>query len=131
MVADKKSVQQEIADLEGTRRGLENQIRVTQTNMTNVEFVERSIAEHRARIEWHQKCIEQLEYGRDNGSQIVADAREKIARINKQVKRLRHRRDVERMLELQRSINEASELLTAEERQSLAALLTSGGDDDA
>jgi predicted nucleic acid-binding Zn-ribbon protein len=101
----KKELNKEVSDLEGMVNGFKNLIRVTRTNMTNQEFVERSLASHRQRIEFHQKMITQLEESLTNGDQIIADAQGSIQKLRRRIGKMKHQRDIERLLDLQRQID--------------------------
>jgi hypothetical protein len=105
----KTELNAEIKSLEGMISAYKSQIRVTKTNMENDEFFQRSKADHEAKIQWHLARIADLTSSRENGEQIISDAKIKIADLSKRVKLLTHRRDIERLLELQKSINELQE----------------------
>lgn len=99
-----KETQSQIQELEGLIRGHENEIRVAETNMGNARFVDDAIASHRERIEWHRRQIEQLEFGRDHGQEIIDTARAAIKRCRGQVKRLRFKHQIEKLRELEAEI---------------------------
>ena len=106
---EKKKIQEEIALLEGEVAGYHNLIRVTRSNISNQEFVQRSIADHEAKIQWHQKMIDDLKSSIESGPQIIADAQASLVKLRSRINRLKHKRDIDRVLELQRLMNQLQE----------------------
>lgn len=102
----KKDINDKIHELEGMISAYHNLIRTTRTNIANTEFVDKSIADHKAKIKWHQKMIDQLEHSRDNGDKIIEEAQVSLKNLRKKVNLLKHKRDIEKVVELQRKINE-------------------------
>jgi len=105
-MAGKKETADLIRDYEQCMNALRSEIRITQSNIENPSFVERSIADLRASIARQTKQLQDFEASMESGPERITALRGQIADIAKKVLYLRHRREIEKLLELQGKIND-------------------------
>jgi hypothetical protein len=95
-----------IADYRGMIQAYRSLIRVTETNMTNDAYFERTCDDHQRRIEWHQAQLAQLRHSREHGAEIIEDAKNKIADFGKKIRILSRREEIQRLLKMQERLAE-------------------------
>ena len=99
----------EIKAVDGRINAYKNQIQVTRTNLTNTEFVERSIKKLEDSIAVMQKQVEALRASIENGPAIIDECKAQIQHLVKKRKLLLHKRDIDKMIELQAQLNRLQE----------------------
>lgn len=109
---------EEIKQLEVRMKVFQNIINVARSNRDNEEFVNRTIADHERKIQWHQQQILTLQKTRNNADQIIEDAKQNLQRLRKTLNTLAHKRDIEKLTKLVEQMQQlGGHILDSEESQ--------------
>lgn len=105
MGISKKADLQEMAELEGVIKGLGRRAQAVRTVMQNDRIFEDGVRHHEEAIALHTKQLAELRYEREHGFDILDQIRRDVDHLRKKVKRIKHRADITRILELEKQIN--------------------------
>lgn len=109
MGLSKKQANDEVRELELLIDGWKHKARSIRTTMTNDRIYEDAKAAHEKQIAFHTAALAKLIDDRERAPQLLDECANAIARLRKDINRIKHRRDIERVLELQRRVNELQE----------------------
>lgn len=116
-MASEKELVDRIAELDKLKQAHENRIRTTRTNKSNPAFFDTQIEREMQTIARAKQAVERLIYSRDHADDIIADETSALQRIAREIKILKHQREIDQLLRLQRQIEELSADVSACEVQ--------------
>ena len=116
-MASEKEIVDRIAELEKLKQAHENRIRTTRTNKSNPAFFDSQIEREMQTIARAKQAVERLIYSRDHADDIIADEIAATHRIAREIKILRHQREINQLLRLQAQIEKLSDDVSACEVQ--------------
>lgn len=101
-----ETVSEKISTLEHLIKGHKNLIQVTETNMRDSSFYERSRERLVKLIEQYTHELEVLDHSHSHGPDIIKQAYEDIRRCRSKLAKLKRVQEIEQLIELQMKIKE-------------------------
>jgi len=100
------SLAQELKDSEKRIAGLNGVLRAYLSEKSNPQIAEKDIAFHREQIEIHENYIKVLNDRQNGNGHHIDEMKEKIRLAKRTWARLKHARQIEKLLKLQKEIKE-------------------------
>lgn len=104
-----KEIQQKISDLKGLRDGHKNAIAHARNILTNEPYFKRTRTWLEEGILKMQQELAELLHEREHGHETIDHHQSRIQVLNKQIEYLVHKAKIDKLMQLQKDINNAKE----------------------